>query len=30
MYFPHLSTDDRTDFELNVSGDDLLVLNHQH
>ena len=29
MYFPHLSTDDRTDFELNVSGDDLIVLKHQ-
>ena len=25
MYFPQPSTDDRKDFELNVSGDDLIV-----
>ena len=25
MYFPQPSADDRTDFELNVSGDDLIV-----
>ena len=25
MYFPQPSTDHRTDFELNVSGDDLIV-----
>ena len=25
MYFPQPSTDDRTDFELNVSGVDLIV-----
>ena len=25
MYFPQRSTDDRRDFELNVSGDDLIV-----
>ena len=29
MYFSQPSADDRTDFELNVSGDDLIVLNHQ-
>ena len=26
MFFPQPSTDDRKDFELNVSGDDLIVL----
>ena len=25
IYFPQLSTDDRKDFELNVSGDDLII-----
>ena len=25
MFFPQLPTDDRKDFELNVSGDDLVV-----
>ena len=25
IYFPKLSTDDRRDFELNVSGDDLII-----
>ena len=26
IYFPQLSTDDRKDFEVNVTGDDLIIL----
>ena len=29
MIFPQSSTDDRKDFELNVSGDDLIVFKSQ-